>query len=57
MVSSEALVASAQNVDRLVTSLYAGAAGAAGSWQQLMEEFARLRQISQTYVRSIEAAR
>jgi len=54
--SSEALVASAEVVDRLVTSLYAGTAGSVAGWPQLIEEFSRLERISQTYVRSVESS-
>ena len=56
-VSTGALVNAATSVDRLVTSLYAGAADSVATWPQLAEQLSLLHRLSQLYLRSVEASR
>jgi len=55
--SADALVKTAVNVDRLVTTLYASTADSAASWPELGAELSRLRQLAAMYQRSLEPAR
>lgn len=56
-LSTGELLKSAMEVDRLVTSLYAGTPDAVASWSELSAALVRLRELANLYERSLEPRR